>query len=378
MNLLVTGGAGFIGSHYVRLALARYPEAKIVVLDALTYAGNLSTLKDVQDHPNFSFHHGLIQDMEFVNGIFHRERISHVVNFAAESHNDRSLMASGGFIQTNTFGVHVLLEATRKHGVERMLHVSTDEVYGSVDKGHFTEDSPLQPNTPYSASKAGGDLQCRAHHVSFKTPVVVTRGGNNYGPYQYPEKLISFFTVRLIDGKKVPLYGEGHQVREFIHVMDHCEGIDTALRLGKDGEVYNIGDKNERRNIDTVKILLDELFGDPLPRDGSCMREGAGGGSPAVEAPPPNPPPQTQSFRGVGLIKKIPDPRKGAHDARYSMSTQKIESLGWKPTRSFDEELRATVRWYKDNEWWWRPITEKPEYKDFIRAFYGPGLGEDL
>ena len=198
------------------------------------------------------------------------------------------------------------------------------------------------PNTPYSASKAGGDLQCRAHFVSFKTPVVVTRGGNNYGPYQYPEKLISFFTVRLIDGKKVPLYGEGHQVREFIHVMDHCEGIDTVLQKGEVGQAYNIGDKNERRNIDTVNLLLTELG------------------------------------RDESLIKKIPDPRKGAHDARYSMSTEKVESLGWKPTRDFDQHLRETVRWYRDNEWWWRSITEKPEYKSFIKAFYGPGLGEDL
>lgn len=342
MNLLVTGGAGFIGSHYVRLALERYPDANVAVLDALTYAGNLSTLKDVAEHPRYSFHHGLIQDASFVNQTIQCNKITHIVNFAAESHNDRSLMASGGFIQSNTFGVHVLLEATRHHGLERMLHVSTDEVYGSVDQGHFTEDSPLEPNTPYSASKAGGDLQCRAHFVSFKTPVVVTRGGNNYGPFQYPEKLISFFTVRLIDGKKVPLYGEGHQVREFIHVLDHCEGIDAVLQKGVPGNFYNVGDKNERRNIDTVRVLLEELG------------------------------------RDESLIKKIPDPRKGAHDARYSMSTEKVEGLGWRPRQAFTEQLRKTVQWYRDNEWWWRPITQKPEYQAFIKAFYGPGLGEDL
>jgi len=340
--MLITGGAGFIGSHYVRLALTRYPNAKICVLDALTYAGNLSTLRDVWDNPRFRFYPGLIQDRKVVEGILEAQKITHLVNFAAESHNDRSLMASGGFIQTNTFGVHVLLEATRKFGLERMLHVSTDEVYGSVDQGHFTEESPLEPNTPYSASKAGGDLQCRAHWVSFKTPVVWTRGGNNYGPYQYPEKLISFFTVRLLEGKKVPLYGEGHQVREFIHVMDHCEGIDAVLQKGELGHAYNIGDKNERRNIDTVRLLLAE------------------------------------TGRDESLIKKIPDPRKGAHDARYSMSTSKVEALGWKPSRAFDEHLQATVRWYRDNEWWWRPITEKPEYQAFVKAFYGPGLGEDL
>lgn len=342
MNLLITGGAGFIGSHYVRLALKRYPDSNIAVLDALTYAGNLSTLKDVSNNSRFSFHQGFIQDPAFVEQVVREKKITHILNFAAESHNDRSLLASGGFIQSNTFGVHVLLEAVRNYGLERMLHVSTDEVYGSIADGEFTEESPLMPNTPYSASKAGGDLQCRAHFISFKTPVVITRGGNNYGPYQYPEKLISFFTVRLIDDKKVPLYGEGHQVREFIHVMDHCEGIDAALQKGECGQVYNVGDKNERRNIDTVNILLQELG------------------------------------KSEDLIKRIPDPRKGAHDARYSMSTKKLESLGWKSQRNFEEELRNTVRWYRDNEWWWRPITEKPEYQSFIKAFYGPGLGEDL
>lgn len=342
MNLLVTGGAGFIGSHYVRLALERYPEANVVVLDALTYAGNRSTLRDVEENPRFRFHQGFIQDAAVVDRVIREEDVTHIVNFAAESHNDRSLLASGGFIQTNTFGVHVLLEATRHHALERMVHVSTDEVYGSIADGEFTEESPLQPNTPYSASKAGGDLQCRAHFVSFKTPVVVTRGGNNYGPFQYPEKLISFFTVRLIDGKKVPLYGEGEQVREFIHVLDHCEGIDTVLRKGEPGQAYNIGDKNERRNIETVRVLLDE------------------------------------TGRDMSLVKKIPDPRKGAHDARYSMSTRKIEALGWKPTRNFETELRNTVRWYRENEWWWREICAKPEYQDFVEAFYGPGLGEDL
>jgi dTDP-glucose 4,6-dehydratase len=342
VNLLVTGGAGFIGSNYVRLVLDRHPDVKVVVLDALTYAGNRATLADVWPNPRFHFHEGFIQDPEIVGEIIEHHDVTHIVNFAAESHNDRSLMESGRFIQTNAFGVHVLLEATRKFELERMVHVSTDEVYGSITEGEFTEESPLMPNTPYSASKAGGDLLCRAHFVSFKTPVVVTRGGNNYGPYQYPEKLISFFTVRLLDGKKVPLYGEGEQVREFIHVLDHCEGIDAVLQAGVAGEVYNIGDKNERRNIETVSVLLEE------------------------------------TGRDMSFVKKIPDPRKGAHDARYSMSTNKLDALGWKPTRSFEEELRATVRWYKENEWWWRPITEKQEYKAFVEAFYGPGLGSDL
>lgn len=342
MNLLITGGAGFIGSHYVRLALQRYPDARVAVLDALTYAGNLTTLRDVWDHPNFAFYPGKIQDATVVEGLVEAEKITHVVNFAAESHNDRSILDPGSFIATNTFGVYVLLEATRKFKLERMLHVSTDEVYGSVAVGAFTEDSPLLPNTPYSASKAGGDMQARAHHIAFQTPVVVTRGGNNYGSFQYPEKLIPFFATRLIDGKKVPLYGEGDQVREWIHVEDHCRGIDLALREGEPGQVYNIGDTNERKNREVVDVLLEE------------------------------------TGRDAALVKRIPDPRKGAHDQRYSMSTEKIEKLGWKPEKNFEEELRNTVRWYRDNEWWWRPITQKQVFLDFARAFYGPGLGEDL
>lgn len=342
MNLLITGGAGFIGSHYVRLVLKRYPNARIVVLDALTYAGNLTTLADVWDHPNFAFHPGKIQDATVVEGLIEAEKITHIVNFAAESHNDRSILDPGSFISTNTYGVYVLLEATRKFKLERMLHVSTDEVYGSVAVGTFTEDSPFLPNTPYSASKAGGDLQARAHGVAFKTPVVITRGGNNYGPYQYPEKLIPFFATRLIDGKKVPLYGEGDQIREWIHVEDHCRGIDLVLREGELGEAYNIGDTNERTNQQIVKVLLEE------------------------------------TGRDESLVKRIPDPRKGAHDMRYSMSTAKVEKLGWKPEKNLGEELRDTVRWYRENEAWWRPIIAKPAFQDFVRAFYGPSLGEDL
>ncbi len=342
MNLLVTGGAGFIGSNYVRLVLEKDPGVKVCILDALTYAGNLSTVRDLVARPNCKFFPGHIQDACVVEGIIKSEGITHIVNFAAESHNDRSLLDSGSFIQTDVYGVHILLEATRKFGLERMVHVSTDEVYGSIASGHFTEESPIMPNTPYSASKAGGDLQTRAHFISFKTPVVVTRGGNNYGPWQYPEKLIPFFAVRLIDGKKVPLYGDGSQVREWVHVLDHCEGIHTALLKGELGQVYNVGDANERENKEVVRILLEE------------------------------------TGRDISLVKSIPDPRKGAHDKRYSMTTYKTQGLGWKPTRDFETHLRDTVRWYKANESWWRPITELDSYKSFIKAFYGPGLGEDL
>jgi dTDP-glucose 4,6-dehydratase len=344
LKLLVTGGAGFIGSNYVRLVLQKYPEARVAILDALTYAGNLSTIEDLLPSGRVHFYAGRIQDPVVVNGLVKAEKPDFIVNFAAESHNDRSLQESGSFIQTDVAGVHTLLEATRDHGVARLLHVSTDEVYGTIDEGEFTEQSPIEPNTPYSASKAGGDLQCRAHFISFKTPVVVTRGGNNYGPWQYPEKLIPFFVTRLLDGKKVPLYGEGTQVREWVHVMDHCEGIDAALHKGRLGQVYNIGDeRNEKQNREVVRILLEE------------------------------------TGRDESFVKKIPDPRQGAHDKRYSMSTAKAcKELGWSASRDFESSLRETVRWYKENQEWWRSIAELPSYQDFISSFYGKYLGEDL
>lgn len=340
MRILVTGGAGFIGSNFVRLALQRLPEAKLTVIDALTYAGNLSTLADVRD--KIAFYPGKIQDPTVVEGIIQAEGITHIVNFAAESHNDRSILEAGSFIQTDVLGTYVLLEATKNFKLEKMVHVSTDEVYGSIDSGHFTEESPIQPNTPYSASKAGGDLQVRAHVKAFGTPAVVTRGGNTYGPYQFPEKLIPFFAVRLIQGKKVPVYGEGNQVREWIHAMDHASGVLTALLKGEPGQVYNVGDVNERQNTEVVKILLEETGRDEL------------------------------------LVKRIPDPRKGAHDKRYSMKADKSRALGWAPEYPFEESLRKTVRWYKDNEAWWRPLIETDDFQAFVKRFYGPSLGEDL
>ncbi len=351
MRILVTGAAGFIGSSFVRqLRNSPPPSAgeglgetvRIAILDALTYAGNLSTIKqDLQD-PHVVFYPGKIQDPTVVEGILQADQITHIVNFAAESHNDRSLLEAGSFIHTDVLGVYVLLEAARKFKVERILHVSTDEVYGSIDEGHFTEDSPLQPNTPYSASKAGGEMQVRSHVKAFKTPAVVTRGGNTYGPYQFPEKLIPFFITRLIDNKKVPLYGEGNQIREWIHVDDHAGGILHTLEHGKDGETYNVGDKNERENRTVVQILLDELGKD------------------------------------WDLVKKIPDPRKGAHDKRYSMTTDKIQALGWSPKVPFEQGMRDTVRWYKEREDWWRPLVATDDYNTFIARFYGPSLGDDL
>jgi dTDP-glucose 4,6-dehydratase len=340
MHLLVTGAAGFIASNFVRLVLSRHPDWEITVLDALTYAGNLSTMSDFRDR--IEFYHGKIQDAELVNKIIGERQITHIVNFAAESHNDRSLLEAGSFIQTDVLGTYVLLEATRNHKLQRMVHVSTDEVYGTIDEGEFTEDSPVRPNTPYSASKAGGDMQVRAHRKAFGTPALITRGGNTYGPYQFPEKLIPFFVTRLIDGKKVPVYGAGDQVREWIHAMDHSSGILCVLENGIDGEIYNIGDVNERKNYEVVKILLEETG-----RDNS-------------------------------LIKTIPDPRGGAHDKRYSMATSKIRFLGWAPMYSFENSLRETIRWYVANEDWWRPLISTEDFQSFVAKFYGPGLGEDL
>ena len=344
--MLVTGGAGFIGSNYCRYALQHHPDYRIVVLDALTYAGNISTMADMADNPatrdRFRFYPGKIQDETVVDGILKAEKVDFIVNFAAESHNDRSILDSGSFIQTDVYGVFVLLDATRRHSVERLLHVSTDEVYGSITDGRFTEAHPLEPNTPYSASKAGGELQVRAHRITYGTPALVKRCSNNFGPFQYPEKLIPFFVTRLIDRKKAPLYGAGQQVRDWIYVMDHCSGIDFALHNGELGEVYNIGSDCERPNVEIAHRLLQLLD------------------------------------RPESLIKRIEDPRGGAHDARYSIDASRLRALGWRPEFDFDEALERTVRWYLDNESWWRAIVANPDYRAFVQRFYGKYLQEDL
>jgi dTDP-glucose 4,6-dehydratase len=345
-TVLVTGGAGFIGSNYCRYALERHPDYRVVVLDALTYAGNISTMADMAEaastRERFRFYPGKIQDETVVEGILKAERIDYIVNFAAESHNDRSILDPGSFIQTDVYGVFTLLDATRRHDVQRVLHVSTDEVYGTIATGRFTETHPLEPNTPYSASKAGGELQVRSHRITYGTRALVTRCGNNFGPYQYPEKLIPFFVTRLIDRKKVPLYGDGLQVRDWVYVMDHCAGIDFALHHGADGEAYNIGSDGECPNIEITHRLLKLLD------------------------------------RPESLIKHIEDPRGGAHDLRYSVDASKLKALGWRPEWDFEEALERTVRWYTANEGWWRAITANPDYQAFVRRFYGKYLGEDL
>jgi len=340
--LLVTGGAGFIGSNFVRYWLGREQADRVVVLDALTYAGNLANLKSVWDDTRFRFYPGRIEDPVVVAGIFKCEPITHVLNFAAESHNDRSMMDPSGLIAANVTGVGALLDASRGAGVERFLHVSTDEVYGQIQSGLFREEDPLLPRTPYSAGKAGGEMQVRAHHIAFGAPTLVTRGSNTFGPNQYPEKILPFFITRAMQDRALPLYGAGDQVRDWLFVEDHCAGIGTVLLRGIPGEQYNIGGGNEWTNMAITQRILD-LLGKP-----------------------------------PSLIYPIADPRGAAHDARYALDCAKAHALGWRPLHDMDTALERTVRWYVDNQDWWRPIVESSAYREFVARYYGPALGAAL
>lgn len=320
--LLVTGGAGFIGSNFIHYMLKKYPDYKIINLDKLTYAGNLENLRDVENNPNYSFVKGDISDAEVVGKIFAENSIDVVVNFAAESHVDRSIDDPGVFIQTDVYGTFVLLEAVRKHNSKLFFQISTDEVYGSILDGSFKETDPVLPNSPYSASKAGAEMIVRSFYKTFDTPVIITRTSNNFGPYQYPEKLIPLFVTNLIDGIKVPLYGDGMNVRDWIYVEDNCMALDAALHSGRIGEIYNIGAGNEKPNIWITKKII-ELTG-------------------ADES----------------MIKPVAD-RLG-HDRRYSVDCSKIQNeLGWQCKHDFEEALVKTVDWYKENEAWWRPLKSK-------------------
>lgn len=318
MKQFITGGAGFIGSNYVRYILNNTDD-EVTVFDALTYAGNLSTMRDVENNSRYKFVKGNICDSAAVSDAMKGHGA--VVHFAAESHVDRSINGSEDFIHTNCFGTNTVIDAARKLEVSRVLHIGTDEVYGSVEVGSSLETDPLEPRSPYSASKAGSDLIALAYHYTHGTPVVVTRCTNNFGPYQYPEKAIPLFTTNLLDGKKIPLYGDGLNERDWLFVDDHCSGVHLVLTKGTLGEIYNIGAGNETTNRVLVNKLL-EAFG-----------------------------------VGEEMVQYVED-RKG-HDRRYSVNIDKITKLGWKKERTLDEALAETVQWYRDNRWWWEPLKGK-------------------
>ena len=317
-RILVTGGAGFIGSNYVRHVLATTDHA-VVVYDALTYAGNLSTLKDVDDDPRYSFVHGNICDPGTLEDAM--RRCDSVVHFAAESHVDRSIVGSDDFVNTNCFGTNVVMDTARRLEIGRVVHIGTDEVYGSVEVGSSKETDPLEPRSPYSASKAGSDLIALSYFATHGLNVTVTRCTNNFGPYQYPEKAIPLFTTNLLDDGKIPLYGDGMNERDWIHVDDHCAGVHLVLDQGTPGEIYNIGAGNETPN----RVLVDKLLA-LLGKDESS-------------------------------VQYVED-RLG-HDRRYSVDITKVSALGWKRERTLDEALEQTVAWYRDNRWWWEPLKQR-------------------
>jgi len=334
MKLLVTGGAGFIGSNFIRMMLSKYPDCYVVNLDKLTYAGNLENLKDIEDNANYKFVHGDICDKNLVEKLM--VEVDAVVHFAAETHVDRSIKDAGIFIDTDVKGTYILLEAARKFPVKKFIHISTDEVYGEIREGSFKETDPLNPRNPYSASKAAADRLAYSFFCTYRLPVVITRSSNNFGPYQYPEKVIPLFVTNLIDGDKVPVYGDGLNVRDWIYVIDNCDAIDLLLNNGENGEVYNISGGNEITNLDLTKLILRYLSKD-------------------------------ESF-----IEFVKD-RLG-HDKRYSIDCIKIHSLGWKPRFNFDEAMKLTIDWYKDNEWWWRKI-KSGEFKKYFEEHYGKTHG---
>ncbi|MCV9949735.1 dTDP-glucose 4,6-dehydratase [Paenibacillus sp. BT-177] len=338
MKLLVTGGAGFIGSNFVLYMLKQHPDYEIVNVDALTYAGNLENLKSIEDHPKHTFVKADITDAQVMDQLM-QQGIDVVVNFAAESHVDRSILEPEVFVKTNVLGTQVLLDAAKKYNVTKFVQISTDEVYGSLgETGLFTEETPLQPNSPYSASKAGGDLLVRAYHETFGLPVNITRCSNNYGPYQFPEKLIPLMISRALSDQQLPVYGDGLNIRDWLYVEDHCSAIDLVIHQGKLGEVYNIGGNNERTNVHIVKTVLEEL------------------GKPE------------------SLISYVQD--RPGHDRRYGIDPSKtMNELGWKPKHSFETGIKETIRWYLDNEEWWTRI-QSGEYQQYYAKQYGSRLGD--
>ncbi len=330
-NLLVTGGAGFIGSNLVRYFLTKYPNYRIVVYDKLTYAGNLDNLRDVETNPRYAFVRGDICDPVAVENAIREHHIDTIVNLAAETHVDRSIMDADAFIRTDVYGTYVLLEAAKKFGLERYHQVGTDEVYGWVEEGSSMEEDRLLPRSPYAASKAGADLLIYAYYVTHHVPVTISRGANNIGPYQYPEKVVPLFITNAMDNLPLPLYGDGKQQRDYQYVLDHCEGIDLVLHRGKIGESYNIGTGHETYNVDMAHLIL-KLLNKP-----------------------------------ESLIQHVKD--RPGHDRRYSLDVAKLRALGWEPAHTFESALEATVKWYVANEWWWRKL-KSGEYMEYYKKQY--------
>jgi dTDP-glucose 4,6-dehydratase len=330
-SILVTGGAGFIGSHFVRYMLEKYPNYAIRVLDKLTYAGNLANLTDIEERYGFvqryRFFHGDICDADIVATAM--QGCKYVLNFAAESHVDRSLEHPGHFVMTDVYGTYILLEQARKEGVEKFVQISTDEVYGEVLAGNAREDANVAPRSPYSASKAGGEFIARAYFVTYGLPVIITRGSNNFGPFQYPEKLIPLFITNALEDRFLPVYGDGQQVRDWIYVLDHCRGIDVALHQGEIGETYNIGGGNELQNIVITQLILD-LLGKPS-----------------------------------SLIRFVPD--RPGHDRRYALDTTRLRQLGWQPQYTFEGAITETISWYTRHEAWWKPLKTTTPLPAFLR-----------
>jgi len=317
MKLLITGGAGFIGSNFVRYMLSKYENIEIVNLDLLTYAGRLENLKDVKDDPRHRFAQGDIRERKTVESLV-KDGVDAIVNFAAETHVDRSVVEAGSFVLTDVYGTYALLNAARKYDVGKFVQISTDEVYGSIERGSFRETDVLDPSSPYAASKAAADHVARAFYKTYGLHVVITRSSNNYGPYQYPEKLIPKLIIRALHDQRLPIYGDGKQVRDWIYVVDNCDAIDLISQKGEPGEIYNVASGNERTNLEITKSILRILD------------------------------------KSEDLVRFVPD--RPGHDRRYSLDTAKIRSLGWEPRHKFSGALKETVDWYVKNEWWWHPL----------------------
>lgn len=330
-TFLITGGAGFIGSNFIRYILKKRSDIKVINLDKLTYSGNLDNLRDIEKDPRYIFIKGDIADMDTVEDVFNKYKPEIIINLAAETHVDRSISQPDDFIRTDIYGTFILLETARLRGLQLYIQISTDEVYGYIPKGSATEEFPLMPTNPYSASKAGADRLCYSYYATYKMPIIITRASNNLGPYQYPEKIIPLFITNALEDKPLPLYGDGLQIRDWLYVIDHCEAIDFLIENGKSGEVYNISGGNLLTNLKLTKLILHYLK------------------------------------KPESLIKNIAD--RPGHDRRYSLNTKKLQKLGWRPKSNFKKALIETIEWYKKNPQWWQKI-KSGEFKEYYKKQY--------